>query len=58
MRTLIVIRYCGKPSFRHEENRRLNEDEVHAIIVEGLAGRDEADADINVYHDYTNKIKR
>lgn len=57
MRTIVDIRYAGKPSYRHEMDRRMTEEEVHESVLEGLAGRDPERAEINIYHDI-DPIKR
>lgn len=57
MTTTIVIYYAGKMSYKVATNRRLTEDEAHDLVMEGLAGRDPQQAEINIYHDPDN-IKR
>lgn len=57
MTTTIVIHYAGKMSYKVAINRRLTEEEAHDLVMEGLAGRDPKQAEINIYHDPDN-IKR
>lgn len=57
MTTTIVIYYAGKMSYKVAINRRLTEEEAHGLVMEGLAGRDPQQAEINIYHDPDN-IKR
>lgn len=57
MTTTIVIYYKGKMSYKVAINRRLTEDEANDLVMEGLAGRDPQQAEINIYHDPDN-IKR
>lgn len=57
MTTTIVIYYAGKMSYKVAINRRLTEEEAHDLVMEGLAGRDPKQAEINIYHDPDN-IKR
>ena len=51
MTTTIVIYYKGKKSYKVAIPRRLTEDEVHDLVMEGLAGRDPQQAEINIYQD-------
>lgn len=54
MTTTIVIYYAGKFSYKVAIPRRLTEDEVHDLVMEGLAGRDHQQAEINIYYDPDN----
>lgn len=47
--TTIDVTIGGKPCFRHIQNRRLNEDEVHAIVTEGMIGINPEQAEVNVF---------
>lgn len=52
MKTTIVITYHGKPHFTAGSTRRLNEEEVHKLVQEGLIGIDPQFAEINIYHNF------
>ena len=52
MSTTITITLNGKPHFKAGSSKGLTEDEVHAIVQEGLIGVDPDLVEINVYHDF------
>lgn len=52
--TTITITQKGKrqPSYKFSTNRRLNEEQVHDIVVnDGLIGLDPAKCEVNVFFD-------
>lgn len=50
--TTITITVAGKPCYTHKVNRRLNEEEVHAIVEEGMIGIDPALAEVRIFHQF------
>lgn len=52
MSTTITITLNGKPHFKASVNRRMTEEEVHAVVTEGLIGINPELADINIYHEF------
>lgn len=52
MSTTITITLAGKPCFKHSTNRRMTEEEIHEVVLEGLIGIDEAKAEINIFHEF------
>ena len=52
MSTYVVMTLNGKPHFKAGSSKGLTEDEVHAIVQEGLIGVDPDLVEINVYHDF------
>jgi hypothetical protein len=52
MSTTITITLAGKPCFKHTINRRMTEEEIHEVVLEGLIGIDEAKAEVNIYHHF------
>lgn len=55
MSTTIQVTVAGKPCFTHRANRRLNEDEVHAIVEDGLIGIDKSLAEVHIIHEFHTK---
>lgn len=53
MSTTIHVTVAGKPYFSHHVNRRLDEDEVHAIVEDGLIGIDKSLAEVHVIHEFS-----
>jgi hypothetical protein len=52
MSTTITISLAGKPCFQHTINRRMTEEEIHAVVEDGLIGIDKEQAEINIYHQF------
>lgn len=52
MITTITITLKGKPHFKQSINRRMTEEEVHAVVTEGLIGVDPEQAEINIFHEF------
>lgn len=52
MSTIITITLAGKPCFQHTINRRMTEEEIPAVVQEGLIGIDEAKAEVTIYHEF------
>ena len=52
MSTTITITLAGKPCFQNTINRRMTEEEIHEVVLEGLIGIDEEQAEINIFHEF------
>ena len=45
----VTIKGQTKPTFKHQQNRRMTETQVHKVVKEGLIGLDPKNVDVNVF---------